>query len=72
MPIFAILQCDIPKFLNNETKIIGALWNRAFGTVHKVLYNNEEKIAKVLKCNNWNLSGKKWNTAMWQQLKKYV
>ena len=37
IPHFAILQCDIPEFLNDETKIIGTLGNGAFGTEQKVL-----------------------------------
>ena len=36
-PNFGILQCGIPKFQSNKTKIIGA-----FGPVRKVLYNNKE------------------------------
>ena len=60
IPNFAILPCDIPKFLNDETKIIGTHGNGAFGTVQKVLYNNEEKLVKVLKFNDWDLSGKKF------------
>ena len=52
---FAVLQCGIPKFLNNETKVIGTL-----GAVQKVLYNSEKKVAKVLKCNDWDLSRKKF------------
>ena len=76
------MQCGIPKFLNNETKVIGTLGYGALGAVQKVLYNSEKKVAKVLKCNDCDLSRKKfikkpklwenWNTTMWQQLKKYV
>ena len=57
---FAVLQRDFSKFLNHETKIIETLENGAFGTVQKVLYNNEEKVVKVLKCNDWDLSGKRF------------
>ena len=60
IPNYAILQCDIPKFVSDEAKIIGTLGNGAIGTVQKVLYNNEEKVVKVLKCNDWDLSGKKF------------
>ena len=58
IPHFAILQCDIPEFLNDETKIIGTLGNGAFGTEQKVLYNNEEKVVKILKLNDWDLQEK--------------
>ena len=57
---FAVLQRDFSRFLNHETKIIETLGNGAFGTVQKVLYNNEEKVVKVLKFNDWDLSGKKF------------
>ena len=33
IPNFAILQYHIPKFLNDEKKIIGTLGNGEFGTV---------------------------------------
>ena len=59
-PNFAILQCDILKFLNDEIKIIRTLRNGAFGAVQKVLYNMEEKVVKVLKCNDLDLSRKKF------------
>ena len=59
-PNFAILQCDILKFLNHEIKIIRTLRNGAFGAVQKVLYNMEEKVVKVLKCNDLDLSRKKF------------
>ena len=57
---FAVLQCGIPKFINNEAKVIGTLGYGALVAVQKVLYNNERKVAKVWKCNDWDLSGKKF------------
>ena len=53
---FAILQCDIPKFLNNETKIIETLGNGALGQYKSP--GNEKKDVKFLKCDDWDLSGK--------------
>ena len=43
IPNFGILQCEIPRFLSNETKIIGTLGNGALGRCERCRITIGEK-----------------------------
>lgn len=60
IPVLAARKLDIPQVRMNDVIKKQVIGSGSFGTVHLVDYQNEKRVIKILNCEEWDTTGRKF------------